>query len=76
MRLINNSRKYYANKVEHEDEQDEKLTNGVEKEIIEMLKKKKEKEAVISKCDNITSQISRLIDARLSALNKTKTQIE
>lgn len=47
----------------------------MEKEIIEMLKKKKEKEAVISKCDNITSQISRLIDARLSALNKTKTQI-
>jgi len=37
-----------------------------------MLKKKREKETVISKCEFMTDQIARLIDARLSALNKTK----
>jgi hypothetical protein len=44
----------------------------VEKEIIEMLMKKIEKEIVINKCSQITDQITKLIDARLSALNKTK----
>ncbi len=59
-------------KAENEEEQDSKLEGGVEKEIIEMLRKKIEKEAVVNKCSQITDQITKLIDSRLSALNKTK----
>ena len=75
LRLINYSKKYYSTKVENEEEQEEKLTNGVEREIIEMLRKKKEKESVISTCDHINKQIARLIDARLSALTKTQAYL-
>lgn len=39
IKLINNSRKYYL-KEDNEEDQNIKLMNGVEKEIIEILKKK------------------------------------